>query len=183
MIKEKIRISVFVFAILLFSDCSRSGRKLRMRNNSSSESSSSRLRFNEDEGNYSSSKTVIKLKQKSGVYFLPLKVNGVTIDFILDTGASCISISEKELNKLIRNDVISEDDVIGSQDFTDANGDVTSAVTVNLKKIVIGNSIERNVEAAIISGDNVDCLLGQSWLKRFGKVSIDYDKLLLILEK
>ena len=181
MIKGTIRISAFVFAIFLFADCSRSGRKMRMRNNSSTESSSRRIR--NEEGDYSSSRTVIKLKQKSGVYFLPVKVNGVTIDFILDTGASCISISEKELNKLIRNEVISEDDVTGTQDFTDANGDVTSAITVNLKKIAIGNSIERNVEAAIISGHDVDCLLGQSWLKRFGKVSIDYDKLLLILEK
>ena len=170
--------------MIFSSGCSRSGRKKKWRNNTENNSSSIIETSKDNTQVFDESKsTVIKLIHRGGVYYLPLEINGVKIDFILDTGASCISISEKELKKLIYNGVISENDVTGIQEFTDANGDVNSAVKVNLKKITIGNSIERNVEAAIISGNNVDCLLGQSWLNRFGRVSIDYDNLLLILEK
>ena len=181
---NRVYILLLFLAVIFSNGCSRSGRKKRWRDNlennlfpTTETSEKNQPVFDE------SNKTVIRLIHRGGVYYLPLEVNGVKIDFILDTGASCISISERVLKKLIDNDVISENDVTGMQEFTDANGDVNSAVKVNLKKITIGNSIERNVEAAIISGNNVDCLLGQSWLNRFGRVSIDYDNLLLILEK
>ncbi|MHA8050229.1 retropepsin-like aspartic protease family protein [Aquirufa sp. ROCK-SH2] len=126
--------------------------------------------------------SVIKMKKKGGVYFIPVLVNGVEMSFIFDTGASSISISETEAKFLYKQGKITENDILGSSNFSDANGDISEGIIINLKTVQIGDFIIKNVEASVVLNQVAPLLFGQSALSRFGKVSIDYNNEELTLE-
>jgi aspartyl protease family protein len=124
----------------------------------------------------------IKYNINGGVLTIPIKINGEQMHFIFDTGASLISISITEANRLYSRGKLTELDFIGKSNFIDANGDITEGTIINLKSVVIGNRELKNVQACIIYGQNASLLLGQSALQKFGKVSIDYNMNEIIFE-
>jgi aspartyl protease family protein len=65
-------------------------------------------------------------------------------------------------------------DFIGKGLFLDANGNITNGTIVNLSSVIIGNRELNDVQACVTQGQNTPLLFGQSALKKFGKVSIDY---------
>ena len=124
----------------------------------------------------------IQMRKEGGVYLVPTKVNGIPMEFIIDTGASMVSISTTEALFLYKNGLLSESDRIGTQNFVLANGAVEEGVVVKLKSIQIGNRVVYNVEATIDANISAPLLLGQSVLERFGKVSMDYSTGIMELE-
>lgn len=126
--------------------------------------------------------SIVRMEKNGGVYFIPVIVNGVEMSFIFDTGASDISISETEAKFLYKQGKISEKDILRTSNFSDANGDISEGIIINLKTVQIGEFIINDVEATVVLNQVAPLLLGQSALSRFGKVSIDYNKEVLILE-
>jgi clan AA aspartic protease (TIGR02281 family) len=120
-----------------------------------------------------SQETGIKMTEKNGVRYIPMKINGQELNFVFDTGASSICISTFEASLLAKNGLLSVDDVIGQQAFTDATGWISVGVRINLKTVQIGNKVLENVEATVIENPNAECLLGQTVLSRFGEYTID----------
>jgi aspartyl protease family protein len=118
-------------------------------------------------------KTRIKMHEKNGVHYIPMKINGQELDFIFDTGASSICISTLEALGLVKNGLLSENDILGEQGFTDATGRISVGVRINLKTVQIGNKELTDVEATVIENPLAECLLGQTVLSRFGKYTID----------
>ena len=59
--------------------------------------------------------TVVKMEKLNGVYVMPCKVNGLSLKFIFDTGASDVSISLTEALFMLKNGYLSEDDLIGTE--------------------------------------------------------------------
>jgi len=157
------------------SGCSKSGRKNQVNNNvaySANKLASHASRVN----NFKSGTNVIKMRQENGIYLVPTKINGVSMEFIFDTGASIISISQTEALFLYKQGRLSKEDFIGQLNFTDANGDISEGMVVNLKTVEIGNRTLNNVQASIVNNLKAPLLLGQSALSQFGKISIDYNK-------
>lgn len=130
--------------------------------------------------NVSSNK--IKLIKKNGVYYIPVKINGVPMEFVYDTGASSVSISLAEAMYLSKNGKLAKSDILGNQYFTDANGDISEGTKIILREIKIGNKTLYNVEASIVHNLKAPLLLGQSALKRFGKIVFDTKNQTLTLE-
>lgn len=121
-------------------------------------------------------RVVIKLKKESsGVYTVPCKVNGLFLKFIFDTGASAISLSKSEAVFMLKNGYLSADDIVGSQQFKTASGDIMEGTKIFIRKIEIGGLILRNVEASVVHNNNAPLLLGQSALSRLGRIEIDYN--------
>ncbi len=110
---------------------------------------------------------------------MPVIVNGLNLDFVFDTGASSISISAAEATVMARQGRISEDDVVGQEQFTDANGDVSVGTVIILRTVQIGDITLENVEASVVDNIQAPLLLGQTALAKFGKVTIDYDNNIL----
>lgn len=132
----------------------------------------------------SSNNVVIKLqKEQGGIYTIPCKVNGLSLKFIFDTGASSVSISESEAIFMLKNGYLSANDIIGSQQFQTASGAILEGTKILIKKIEIGGLILRNVEASVVHSNNAPLLLGQNVLSRFGKISIDYQTSSLIISR
>lgn len=126
--------------------------------------------------NSNPNRKVIKMqKMASNTFTVPCKVNGLPLRFIFDTGASSVSISKSEAIFMLKNGYLSENDIVGTQQFQTASGDIIEGTRIMIRKIEIGGMVLRNVEASVVHSDNAPLLLGQSVLSRLGKIQIDYN--------
>jgi aspartyl protease family protein len=153
------------------SGCSKSGQKQRL-SHQSEESTESRREERPTLGE----KTVVKMEKINGVFQIPVEVDGVKMYFIFDTGASIISISETEANFLWKQGKLTKDDIVGTANFSDANGDISEGTIIILTTVKIGDRILKNVEASVVHNLNAPLLFGQSALGKFGKISIDNNR-------
>jgi aspartyl protease family protein len=173
----KIRGLIFTICILLLiSACTQSGRRKTVSENEP-EQVGSTIRTDNYKG-----KNIIKMKKSGGVYLIPAIVNGSNMDFIFDTGASDITISEVEALFLYRQETLTEDDFIGIQQYQIADGSISEGSIINLKTVQIGNKVLYNVKASIIHNTSAPLLLGQSALNQFGQITIDYKNSQITLE-
>lgn len=118
----------------------------------------------------------IQMREEDGVYFVPIEINGVEMEFVFDTGASIISMSDAEALFLWKQGKLKEEDFRGTQEFIDANGDISEGTRVILKEVKIGNKIIYNIEASIVHNLQAPLLFGQSAMNKFGKITIDYEE-------
>lgn len=116
------------------------------------------------------------MEKVNGVLQIPVEVDGVKMFFIFDTGASTISISETEANFLWKQGKLTKDNILGTANFSDANGDISEGTIIVLTTVKIGNRVLKNVEASVVHNLNAPLLFGQSALGKFGKISIDNNR-------
>ena len=173
--KPKFSFYISIFLIVIFlSSCERkSGRR------GNNEVPKSRY---EKGSNFASSTNIVKMRNQNGVYYVPIKINGVDMEFIFDTGASIISISVTEAMFLYKQGKLFDEDFIGVTHFSDATGSISEGTLINLREVNIGNKVLYNIKASIVHNLDAPLLLGQSALNKFGKISIDYSKNTIILE-
>jgi len=117
-----------------------------------------------------------------GVYVVPVSFNGaITLDAIVDSGASDVSIPADVVMTLIRTKTISDQDFLGTQTYVLADGSKVPSARFRIRSLKVGGNTIENVEASIASSEAV-ILLGQSFLGRFRSWSVDNDKHVLILK-
>lgn len=105
---------------------------------------------------------------------LPVKINGVGLDMIFDTGASSTCITVAEAQYLYDKGLLSEDDMLDVQAYQTADGNISVGLRVVLREIVIGETIcMSNIEALVVENQQAPLLLGQSVLRNFREVSVD----------
>jgi len=160
-------ISIYISLTLMgCTGCSQSGRRNESNNDKINSINGEPLRN-------IGKKEVVKMEKINGVYQIPVEVDDVKMFFIFDTGASTISISETEANFLWKQGKLKENDIVGSANFSDANGDISEGTIIVLTTVKIGNRVLKNVEATVVHNLNAPLLFGQSALGKFGKISID----------
>ena len=126
-------------------------------------------------GNDTSS-SEIPFTKENGVYKVKCNVNGLPLHFVFDTGASDVTISMVEATFMMKNGYLNGNDVVGSQRYMDANGDVSVGTIINLKDVNFGGQNLTNVRASVVRNQKAPLLLGQSVLGRLGKIEIDNAK-------
>ena len=119
--------------------------------------------------------TIVHMEKADGVYYVPIIVNGLDLKFIFDTGASSICISAAEAAVMVRQGKITEDDILGQQQFQDATGGISVGTIIRLRTVNIGGVVLHNVEANVVDNIQAPLLLGQTALSKFGKVTIDFN--------
>jgi hypothetical protein len=125
----------------------------------------------------------ILLGMSGGVYTVPVQVNrSITMQFLVDPGASVVVIPLSVLRNLIRNGSVTEGDVVGVAAATIADSSSYLMAKVRLRELRIGDSIVRDVIAAVSPGLTLP-LLGQSFFRRFATVTIDNQRQALILSE
>jgi uncharacterized protein (TIGR02145 family) len=127
------------------------------------------------------SQTVIQMKKEGGVSIIPCKVNGLSLSFIFDTGASDVTISLTEAKFMFKNGYLSKNDILGTSNYTDANGDISEGININLREIEIQGLKLYNVKAAIIKNMDAPLLLGQTAISKLGVVQLDLKSNQLII--
>lgn len=95
----------------------------------------------------------------SGHFMVRAKVNGVTVKFLVDTGASDVVLSAKDAQRV----GFKLDSLRFDRPYNTANGQVFGA-PVTLKEITLGPIIVRNVAGSVGGGEMDGSLLGMSFL-------------------
>jgi aspartyl protease family protein len=111
---------------------------------------------------------------QGGHYHLTLQVNGVPVDFIVDTGASQIVLSRADA---VRAGIDPASlTYLGSAQT--ANGIVRTA-SVRLDSLTLGPLTDTGVPAVVNEGDMETSLLGMTYLSRFSRIEIEGGRLIL----
>ena len=106
---------------------------------------------------------------------VPVKINQqLELDFIVDTGASDLTIAPDVAMTLIRTDTIDDSDLLGTTSYRLADGSISDNVRIRLNQIEIDDITLYNVEASVSSNIDAPMLLGQNVLSEFDQVIIDY---------
>ncbi|MEX0320318.1 MAG: TIGR02281 family clan AA aspartic protease [Ruegeria sp.] len=109
-----------------------------------------------------------------GHYYLQLLVNGEPVDFLVDTGASQVVLSQQDAERLGID--IADLNYFGRA--LTANGEVRTA-PVKLERIELGAFTERNMTAWVNEGQMDESLLGMDYLQRFSSIAISGGQLVL----
>lgn len=105
------------------------------------------------------SREVVLQRNRFGHYVANGKINGQTVEFMLDTGATIVSIPEQLANSL-------QLQRGPSIEVSTANGSI-HVYTTRLQQVQLGNIVLQDIRASInphMQGDEV--LLGMSFLKQ-----------------
>ncbi|HZY53984.1 MAG TPA: retropepsin-like aspartic protease, partial [Reyranella sp.] len=125
----------------------------------------------------------VTLCRHGGVLMVPALLNdSVSVDFIVDSGASDVVLPETVLSDLRKAGKFSDADFTGTQMVKIANGSVFKVRTFTLRSLSIGNRVLTNLRANVAPA-NATPLLGQSFLQRFASWSIDNERQVLMLKE
>jgi aspartyl protease family protein len=113
-------------------------------------------------------------RSPDGHFYVDARVGAATVHFMVDTGASIVALN--------RSDAQAAGVQFGQGDFT-ATGETAGGRIpmrpVTLPSVTVGSLSASQVEAAVVDGDMGVSLLGQSWLRRVGTVTIEGDRMIL----
>ncbi|KQI72620.1 aspartyl protease [Loktanella sp. 5RATIMAR09] len=113
-------------------------------------------------------------RSNDGHYHLTLDVNGTPIDFVIDTGASQVVLSQRDAARI----GINADALNFSGMASTANGVVRTAPVV-LDQVTLGGITDRNVPAVVNGGAMDNSLLGMTYLGLYNRIEISNGELVL----
>jgi clan AA aspartic protease (TIGR02281 family) len=118
----------------------------------------------------------VKMKKTGGTFEVPVRINNTaTIDFTVDSGASDVMIPANVVSALIKSGTLKQEDYIGGQTFTLADGSKLPSVRFKLASLQVGDQTLTDVVASVAPSAG-SALLGQSFLSRFGSWTLDNTK-------
>lgn len=118
----------------------------------------------------------IPYEEFGGVKVIPVKLNGITMNMIYDTGCSGINLSLNELQTLFKNGKLDQNDILGSSYSRIADGSIVEDGTINIKRIEIGYEdglVLENVQASVALNQRAPILLGNAVLDELASVEVD----------
>ncbi len=113
-------------------------------------------------------------RRDDGHYYLTLNIDGVDVEFVVDTGATSIVLSEQDALAI----GINPDNLNFTGRASTANGEVRTARTT-LENVRIGDVAEGDLRAWVNEGELETSLLGMDYLQRFDSVQITGSKLIM----
>ena len=117
---------------------------------------------------------IMRLKRdSSGQFHLTAQVNGQDTRFLVDTGADLVALTERDAEELGFN--LPEGDF---QPIMQTASGVGYGAPVMIDELTLGESTYRDVEAVVVRDLGVN-LLGQSVLRRFARVELKGDQLVI----
>lgn len=112
-------------------------------------------------------------RAEDGHYYLTLQINGTSVQFMADTGASNVVLTEKDARRL----GIDPDALLYLGQARTANGTVRIA-RVTLPEVSLGGYADQNISAWVNEGELDISLLGMDYLGRF-RIEIDRGEMIL----
>lgn len=121
--------------------------------------------------------TEIPYSNDGNLLMIQCTINKLPLYFVLDTGASDVSISIVEANFMLKNGYLHKNDIIGKSSYLLADGSISEGTIINLRNVYFGGLELTNVKASVVKSQKAPLLLGQSVLERLGRIEINnFDK-------
>jgi aspartyl protease family protein len=118
--------------------------------------------------------TVKVPRSPDGHYYLTLEINGTPVEFVVDTGASQVVLSQLDARRI----GIDPASLRYSGSANTANGVVRTAPVV-LDKVALGDMVELQLPAVVNGGPMDESLLGMTYLGLYGRIEISNGVLVL----
>ena len=118
----------------------------------------------------------IPYEEIGGVKVIPVKLNGITMNMIYDTGCSGIHLSLNEVQTLAKNGKLDANDILDASYATIADGSIVENGTINIKRIDIGGEegiVLENIAASVALNQVAPILLGNAVLDELASVEVD----------
>lgn len=109
--------------------------------------------------------TITVPQAPDGHYYLTLQLNGAPVDFVVDTGATMMVLTQNDAQQI----GLDPDNLRYSGQASTANGIVRTA-GVFIDSVTLGDQTDRNVRAVVNGGELDTSLLGMSYLDGFGDI-------------
>lgn len=123
----------------------------------------------------------VALKQEAGALLVPVLINdSVKLDFMLDSGASVVTIPADVAMTLIRTGTLTRDDYLGRETFQLADGRTVPSTILRIRTLKVGDIVVHDVQASVTDAKG-SLLLGQTFLARLTTWSIDNGRHVLVL--
>jgi clan AA aspartic protease (TIGR02281 family) len=113
---------------------------------------------------------------------LKVKIGSFVYVWVLDSGASDLVISDSLASRMMEQKVFSEKDYLGNATYYTANGQPMDCKVYRINQVQVGKFTLNNIILAT-SPDTQEFLLGNSFLNKFSRWTVDNKNQLLILEK
>lgn len=130
--------------------------------------------FNPRQGIEVSTDVISLPRARDNHFYVDLVINGVPVEFVIDTGATEIVLTERDAQRIGIN--LSDLRYLGRA--STANGEVRTA-PVTLDEIQLFDIIDYNIRATVNEGEMNGSLLGMRYLSLFSRFEIVGDTLLL----
>lgn len=117
---------------------------------------------------------IIVPRNFDGHYYLTLKINGQPIDFVVDTGATQVVLTQDDAQRI----GLDPDRLRYLGTASTANGIVRTA-NVRLDEVALGPFVDTGVPAVVNGGAMQGSLLGMTYLGTFDSIEIRADELIL----
>jgi hypothetical protein len=92
---------------------------------------------------------LVTMKSQGGIYIIPVLLNGImTLDAIIDTGASDVSIPSDVVSVLLRSKTITDEDFLDVRNYVMANGIEVPSLRFRIRSLQVGGKIVENVTAS-----------------------------------
>ena len=113
-------------------------------------------------------------RASDGFFYVDAYVNGVSIRFLIDTGASVVVLRAEDAARA----GLAPEAGHYSVNAETANGQA-SVARVTLDEVVVGHVHSRAINAAVVRNGPSVSLLGQNWLSKLGSVTIAGNRMTL----
>ena len=108
-----------------------------------------------------------------GHFYADAQVNGITVHFLVDTGATGVALSAADARRVGLPFFQTEFAAVGRG----ASGEVRGKL-VTLDRVTLGGKSVEDVSGAILEGSEMS-LLGQSFLSRMGTIEMTADRMVI----
>lgn len=119
----------------------------------------------------------IPYDEQDGVKTIPVKINGITMNMIYDTGCSGVHLSLNEVQTLAKNGKLAQEDILGASYATIADGSIVQNGMINIRTIEIGDKENQltleNIQASVALNQMAPILLGNAVLDELASVEVD----------
>lgn len=113
-------------------------------------------------------------RSMDGHYYLTLEVNGTPVEFVVDTGASQVVLTQEDAARV----GLSPENLRYLGIASTANGEVRTA-SVRLDTVALEGIVDENVPAVVNEGQMFGSLLGMTYLDQFSRIEIRNGRLVL----
>ena len=118
--------------------------------------------------------TIVLPRSRDGHYYLTLDINNVPVQFVVDTGATQVVMTQKDAKRIGLNPLTLS--YLGIANT--ANGTVRTAAVL-LETVSLGTMKDTRVRAVVNDGQMNGSLLGMTYLSKFDSITIKNGELIL----
>lgn len=118
--------------------------------------------------------TVEVPRSPDGHYYLTLEIDGTSVQFVIDTGASDVVLSREDASRI----GLDVENLFYGDIANTANGEVRTA-RVRLENVRLGEIFDSVIGASVNDGEMEKSLLGMTYLQRYDKIEIGGGKMIL----